>query len=83
MSDQTYIELLKLAHEKIAELEKRLSNAETMGDKAQSIRDLEQQAKGIEFAIDAGIDFQQIENDVAVCNAIRTRAKAKALKEGK
>jgi hypothetical protein len=44
---------------------------------------LEQQDKGIEFAIDAGIDFQQIENDVAVCNAIRTRAKAKALKEGK
>jgi predicted RNase H-like nuclease (RuvC/YqgF family) len=31
----------------IAELEKRLSNAETMGDKAQSIRALEQQAKGV------------------------------------
>jgi hypothetical protein len=42
---------------------------------------LDQQSKGIEFAIDAGIDFQQIENDVAVCNAIRTRAKAKALKD--
>jgi hypothetical protein len=32
---------------RITELEKRLSNAETMGDKEQSIRDSEQQAKGI------------------------------------
>ena len=42
---------------------------------------LEREAKGIEYAIDAGIDFHQIENDAAVCNAIRTRAKAKSLKE--
>jgi hypothetical protein len=44
-------ELLKLSHEsldskdkQIAELGKRLSHAETMSDKEQSIRDLEQQA---------------------------------------
>jgi hypothetical protein len=48
-----YVQLLKLAHEKlgsqsdmIAELKKKLSNAETMGDREQSIRDLEQQAIG-------------------------------------
>jgi hypothetical protein len=95
MSDQTYIELLKLAHEKIAELEKEHERVKKynssllsklkyyISEEEAEIRDLEQQAKGIEFAIDAGIDFQQIENDVAVCNDIRTRAKAKALKEGK
>jgi hypothetical protein len=33
---------------RIAELEKRLSNAETMGSEEQARRDLEQQAKGIE-----------------------------------
>jgi hypothetical protein len=33
---------------RIAELEKRLSNAETMGTAEQARRDLEQQAKGIE-----------------------------------
>ena len=56
-----YVELLKLAHEKlgsqsdmIAELEKRLSNAETMGDKEQSTRDLEQQNKFIDILYKAG-----------------------------
>jgi hypothetical protein len=39
-------ELHTQAINKIAELEKRLSNAETMGDKEQSIRDLEQQVMG-------------------------------------
>jgi hypothetical protein len=39
-------ELMSTAIMHIAELEKRLSNAEAMGDKEQSIRDLEQQAKG-------------------------------------
>jgi len=33
--------------DKIAELKKRLSHSETMGDKAQEIRDIEQQAKGV------------------------------------
>jgi hypothetical protein len=44
-------EILQIQVERIAELEKRLSHAETMSDKEQSIRDLEQQAKGVnEFA---------------------------------
>tara|TARA_R110000796_G_scaffold78503_1_gene175008 strand:- start:477 stop:854 length:378 start_codon:yes stop_codon:yes gene_type:complete len=33
---------------RIVELEKSLSNSETMGERQQSIRDLEQQAKGLE-----------------------------------
>ena len=51
---ETLTELLRMAHEQIetevaknAELEKDLSNAQTMGDKEQSIRDLEQRAKGV------------------------------------
>jgi hypothetical protein len=56
MSDQTYIELLKLAHEniesqadKIAELEKELSSvvAGLFSEDELAIRDLEQQAKGV------------------------------------
>ena len=35
---------------RIAELEKELSHAQTMGDREQSIRDLEQRAKGINEA---------------------------------
>ena len=34
-------------NDRIAELEKDLSNAQAMGDKDQSIRDLEQRAKGV------------------------------------
>ena len=51
---ESLTELLRMAHERIgtevaknAELEKDLSNAQTMGDKEQSIRDLEQRAKGV------------------------------------
>jgi hypothetical protein len=56
MSDETYIELLKLAHEKIASLEKVLSHIEHAVrnenellemQKNQDVRDLEQQAKGV------------------------------------
>ena len=38
---------LNNAEVRIAELEKDLSNAQVMGDKDQSIRDLEQRAKGV------------------------------------
>jgi predicted transcriptional regulator len=88
-----YIKMLQQANIKIAELEKEHERVKKynssllsklkyyISEEEAEIRDLDQQSKGIEFAIDAGIDFQQIENDVAVCNAIRTRAKAKALKE--
>ena len=54
---ESLTELLRMAHEQIdtevaknAELEKQLSSAQTMGDREQSIRDLEQQAKGVENA---------------------------------
>jgi hypothetical protein len=42
----------KKLESKIAELEKQLSSAQTMGERAQSIRDLEQQAKGVLDAIE-------------------------------
>ena len=43
------VELRSLADiKRIAELEKKLSYAETMSDKEQVIRDLEQQTKGVE-----------------------------------
>ena len=55
---ESLTELLRMAHERIgtevaknAELEKDLSNAQTMGDKEQSIRDLEQQARVIDMSI--------------------------------
>jgi hypothetical protein len=70
----------------ITALEKRLSNAETMGDKAQSIRDLEQQAKGLK---DFSITYNEMAtNPDLLVNLLNYCAnvllgKAKALKEGK
>jgi hypothetical protein len=72
--------------DKITALEKRLSNAETMGDKAQSIRDLEQQAKGLK---DFSITYNEMAtNPDLLVNLLNYCAnvllgKAKALKEGK
>jgi hypothetical protein len=72
-------ELHTQAINKIAKLEKRLSNAETMGDKEQSIRDLEQQAKGLtDYAKnqESGIDAVWI-----ISAASKLLSQAKALKE--
>jgi hypothetical protein len=41
------MEMIGIQDDRIAELEKELSHAQTMGDREQSIRDLEQQAKGV------------------------------------
>ena len=67
---------------RIAELEKiNRSYASLEGDliyitkQDLAIRDLEQQAKGIESAIDAALDLGLIENDVLVCKSIREQAK--------
>ena len=40
-----------------------------------AIRDLEQHSRGIEDAIDAGIELDSIENDCDTCNAIRNKAR--------
>jgi len=41
-------DIIDLYEARIAELNKKLSHAETQSDKALAIRDLEQQAKGVE-----------------------------------
>ena len=71
--------------ERIAELEEiNRSYASLEGDliyitkQDLAIRDLEQQAKGIESAIDAALDLGLIENDVLVCKSIREQAKGGA-----
>jgi hypothetical protein len=43
--------------------------------KALANRDLEMQARGIEVAIDAGIDLGIIENDADLCEQLRNQAK--------
>jgi hypothetical protein len=70
--------------EEITALEKRLSNAETMGDKAQSIRDLEQQAKGVKSFANSclGDDILNHKN-LALKYASLIHAQAQALKETK
>jgi Tfp pilus assembly protein PilN len=60
-----YVELLKLAHEKLGSqsdmielLEKKLSHAETMSDKEQSIRDLEQQSQALSDAHKVIVEYK-------------------------
>jgi hypothetical protein len=68
---------------RIVELEKRLSHSEIMGERQQSIRDLEQQAKGLEdlhksvdkFGAKSLMSFLLIEE------ADELRARSKELKE--
>jgi hypothetical protein len=73
----------------IAELEKQLSNAQTMGDREQSIRDLEQKAKGIEDAVtklerpDVPLAPYYILNNDLLNFAGALRNQAKTLKETK
>ena len=79
--------MMKDKDKRIAELEKTLREFEQSVrnenellemQKNQDERDLEQQAKGIESAIDAALDLGLIENDVLVCKSIREQAKGGA-----
>jgi hypothetical protein len=70
----------KKKDERIAELKdviKTLAKTRCVSYEDLAKRDLEQQAKGIEAAIDAALDLDLIENDVHVCNSIKEQAKAK------
>ena len=72
----------KLLVERIAELEKELSYAETMSDKEQAIRDLEQQAKGlIDYAKNTYDEKQTSMYVITILEAEHLQLKAKALKE--
>jgi hypothetical protein len=77
--------LLGSAADKIAELEKKLSNAETMGDREQSIHNLEQQAKGVEDCIKETANDKyriSLRDTLDLYNYVdQLRKKAKELKE--
>jgi hypothetical protein len=86
-SHEFYTAIIEGQEECIAELEKRLSHAETMSDREQSIRDLEQQAKGVEDALSSVERYYLVDRywiDVADLRvkAIDSQVEAKALKEG-
>ena len=71
--------LLGSAADKIAELEKKLSNAETMGDREQSIHNLEQQAKGVEWVLacrELNLSEGEVHTLMDKCNQLRNQAKA-------
>tara|TARA_R110000822_G_C15037389_1_gene464925 strand:- start:28 stop:378 length:351 start_codon:yes stop_codon:yes gene_type:complete len=85
--------MLEEQDKRIAELEKRLSNAETIGSKAQAKRDLEQQAKGLSEYVTQVMDFNFIAHlsesePYQACligvnaKALKLRKQAKQLKGG-
>jgi hypothetical protein len=70
-----------LKDKRIAELEKALSNAQTMGDKEQLIRDLEQQSLACEWIRSNTVDLSN-RNYIDINNrAKRLQSQSKALRE--
>jgi hypothetical protein len=75
-------EILQIQVDRIAELEKRLSHSQTMGKRQQSIRDLEQQAKGlIDYAEALYMNIKRGKYHQIMMAAGRLQIEAKALKE--
>ena len=90
MTQFQYIQALKHANAaiqrqstKIAELEKQLSNAQTMGDREQSIRDLEQTRKGFWLGFEDARCHPDEMNILAQWEGTKAFNQAKALKETK
>jgi hypothetical protein len=90
IEDEVLVEMHKYVgalDKRIAELGQKLSHAETMGDREQAIRDLEQQAKGVEALAYSMLFRGHLENTLdryeVLDRAKALREQAKQLKEHK
>jgi hypothetical protein len=82
----TYFEASRLIYQQadsIAELKKRLSHAEAMGDKEQSVRDLEQQSQALSDAHKVIVEYKMFRcaRDYIDFRALELLEMSQALKE--